>query len=382
MIHSNSRPLRVDGVDILRGLSIFFVLMNHIHMRLFVTKIPYLADLPAQLVSSMVWNGQRGVQIFFCISGFLIASTSIKRWGSLSQMKASQFYWLRVARIVPLFAALMLILSLLHLIGIENFVVSEETGGLGRALLAAFTFSINVLEATRGYLPANWDILWSLSVEEMFYLFFPIFCVFFARFRFFYVVLILFIGLGPFGRTVFSLENEVWSEYSYLGSMDAIALGILTAILAAQIQFSRTTLKWFFLSGTAILVFTLGFTRTANHLGLKALGVDMTILAAGTCLVILAASQTRWQAPCLFYPLLKLGERSYEIYLTHMFVIFGFFGLFLHQGSPVGLIPLLFITSIFISAVLGEIVGRFYSEPLNSLLRKGLKTKVHQQVLQ
>ncbi|MGC1523736.1 MAG: acyltransferase family protein, partial [Steroidobacteraceae bacterium] len=66
---------RLDGVDILRGLAILFVLMNHVNMRLFLAKIPYAQGLPSQLVSSLVWNGQYGVQMFFAVSGFLITST-------------------------------------------------------------------------------------------------------------------------------------------------------------------------------------------------------------------------------------------------------------------------------------------------------------------
>lgn len=342
-------------------------------MRLFLTKIPYTAELPAQLVSSLVWNGQRGVQIFFCISGFLIASTSIRRWGSLAQMKAPDFYWLRIARIAPLFTALLALLSLLHFAGVQNFVVSEKTGGLSGALIAALTFRVNVLEANLGYLPASWDILWSLSVEEMFYLFFPIVCIFLGRSKFLFFVLASFIALGPLGRTVFAQGNEVWAEYSYLGSMDAISFGVLTAILAARFRFSKPTLKWLSFLGALLLIFTLGFTRTTKQLGLNALGIDMTILAVGTSLLILAAAQSRWQASHWFSPLLKLGERSYEIYLTHMFVIFAFFRLFLWLGSPREMIPVLFIVSILASALLGEVVGRFYSEPLNSMLRKRRK---------
>jgi len=45
----------------------FFVLMNHVNMRLVIADIPYAEHLPHQLVSSLVWNGQRGVQIFFAI---------------------------------------------------------------------------------------------------------------------------------------------------------------------------------------------------------------------------------------------------------------------------------------------------------------------------
>ncbi len=361
---------RIDGIDILRGLSIFFVLMNHVHMRLYLSKVPYTEEMPAQLTSSLVWNGQRGVQIFFCISGFLIASTSIKRWGSLSQMKPRDFYLLRFARIAPLFLALLALLSCFHLGGVKDFVISRETTVVSAKLsFPALTFRTNVLEATLGYLPPNWDILWTLLVEEMFYLFFPIACIVLGRPRFMIGMLAVFIILGPFGRTLFTHGNEVWSEYSYLGSMDAIALGVLTALIASRFHFSRGALLWIAGIGTSILAFSLGCTRIANHWGLNEIGVGMTVLASGTCMIILAAAQSQWRAPRLFYPILKLGERSYEIYLTHMFVIIAFFDLVLKFEKPMALVPALFIASIFTSGILGELVARFYwnrSTPLSA----------------
>src|ERR1700691_3371172 len=93
---------RLDGVDVLRGLAIFFVLMNHVNIRLRFAKVPYTSGIPEQLVSSLVWNGQLGVQIFFAVSGFLITSTTLQRWGSLSNIRVRDFYRLRFARIAPL----------------------------------------------------------------------------------------------------------------------------------------------------------------------------------------------------------------------------------------------------------------------------------------
>ena len=69
---------RLDGVDILRGIAIFLVLMNHVNMRLLGAQVQYARGLPRQLVSSLVWNGQYGVQIFFAISGFLITSNALR----------------------------------------------------------------------------------------------------------------------------------------------------------------------------------------------------------------------------------------------------------------------------------------------------------------
>ena len=66
---------RLDGIDALRGLAIFFVLMKLLlNMRLRFAEVPYADGLPEQVVSSLGWNGQRGVLMFFAISGFLFTS--------------------------------------------------------------------------------------------------------------------------------------------------------------------------------------------------------------------------------------------------------------------------------------------------------------------
>ena len=354
---------RLDGVDVLRGLAILTVLLNHVNMRLFLAKIPYTAGLPDQLVATLFWSGQMGVQIFFAVSGYLITSTSIRRWGALSHLSARAFYRLRFARIAPLLLALLLVLSAFHAVSLKNFVVSDATGGLGRAVLAALTFHINWLEATRGYLPGNWDILWSLSVEEMFYLFFPLTCLVLARGKGMVILLCVFIVLGPFARTIFSQGNDVWHEYSYLGGMDAIAFGCLTAILLSGRALSRTVLRWAGTIGALLLTFCIGFSDFAVPWGL-----DMSVVAIGTCLVITASAQSHWQAPRVLWPLTRLGRRSYEVYLTHMFVVFAMFGWLKST------VVLLFPATILVAALLGEAVARLYSEPLNDWLRKKQNT--------
>ena len=364
-----SSPKRLDGIDLLRGLAIFFVLMNHVNMRLFIAKVPYTKGLPAQLVQSLVWNGQFGVQMFFAVSGFLITSIALRRWGSLAHINVRDFYRLRFARIAPLLLLLLIVLSGLHFAHLKDFIVSAKTGGPGRALLAALTFHVNVLEARRGYLPGNWDILWSLSVEEMFYLFFPLVCRLFGQGKLFIAFLLAFVVLGPFGRTVFARGNPVWEEYSYLGGMDAIALGCLTALLVSRTRFSRPVLWTLAGIGVAILIFSLGFSMRAYSWGLGANGLNMTVLAVGTCMFIAATTQTQWKSPRIFSPLLKIGQYSYEIYLTHMFIVFAMFNLFVSAGKPMGLVPVSFIAVILISGVLGGAVASFYSEPMNRFLR-------------
>ena len=364
---SKGSQTRLAAVDLLRGAAIFFVLMNHVNMRLVIARIPYTNGLPEQLVSSLVWNGQRGVQIFFAVSGFLITSTALRRWGSLAGVSIRGFYLFRFARIVPLLLLLLLILSGLDRAHVEDFVVSSKTGGLLRALVAALTFHVNLLEARRGYLPGNWDILWSLSVEEMFYLFFPWICR--KPKRLLVTVLLVFVALGPPGRTLLAHNNEVWQEYSYLGGMDAIAMGCLTALFVSHCKLSRATSWTTGLVGAVLLIFSLAFTMRIREWGLNRLGLDMTLVALGACLVMAMAAQVEWRAPGVLRPMLILGQRSYEIYLTHMFLVFLFFHLFLMSSKPVAAVPVLFGMVILSSGFLGVAVANWYSEPLNFRIR-------------
>ena len=369
---------RIDGIDLLRGLAILYVLLHHVNIRLLIAHIPYTAGLPRQLINSLVWNGQNGVQIFFAISGFLITSISLRRWGSLGRMSLRAFYRLRFARIAPLLLLLLLVLSILHSAGVSHYVIPHERSTLPRAIFSALTFHLNWLEARHGYLPGNWDVLWSLSIEEMFYLFFPIACLLCGDKKRFVALLVIFVALGPIARTYWTHGNEIWEEKSYLGGMDAIAMGCLTALLVSRMAFSRRALRTMAACGIAILIFCLCFAQQAYQWRIDRYGFFMSLLALGTCLVIAVSTQTKWKSPRILAPLLKLGQYSYEIYMTHMFAVFALFDLFVYLGKPMRFVVPLFLATILASAVLGAIVARMYSEPANRILRGRTKRSIDQ----
>lgn len=312
--------------------------------------------------------------MFFVVSGFLITSISIRRWGSLPQVSVRGFYRLRFARIAPLLFLLLAVLCTLHFAQVHNYVVTEKTGGIGRAVLAALTFHVNELEIHRGYLPGNWDILWSLSVEEMFYLFFPLACLVLGGKKLFGgwafpITILVFVVLGPFGRTVFTHGSEIAAEYSYLGGMEGIALGCLTALALAGRSLSRRMVWGLGIAGAVIVSASLIFSWQAYRGWLGDTGLNFTVLGVGTAMLIAAAAQSNWKSPLVLWPLLRMGRYSYEIYLTHMFVVFAFFGLFLAAGKPLSRVPILFLAVIVVSALLGAGVANLFSEPMNRWLR-------------
>lgn len=390
---------RSGVIDVLRGLSMVFVLLNHVNMRLFLAKLSYWQGLPEVLHDALAWNGQNGVQIFFVLSGYLITSTSLRRWGTLSSIRVREFYALRFARIAPLLLVLLAVLSALHFFGTPGFVVGQKTGGLGRALLAALTFHINWLEAQRGYLPGSWDILWSLSVEEVFYLGFPLACVLAGRLvgrgRLLIVILLGFVVVGPFARTVLTEGDEVWREVSYLGGMDAIAMGCLTALVVPRIAIGAVTRGCLVFIG----VVGMGYVLSLSDVAMQRVGLDMSLLGLCVCLLVTAAAGRKDVAGtadnetgraagteadtsaarrssrvwALGTPLRLLGRRSYEVYLTHMFVVMSFFAAFKAMAVPGAggaAVNLLFTLVILVSALLGGAVEHYYSEPMNRLVRR------------
>jgi peptidoglycan/LPS O-acetylase OafA/YrhL len=93
------------------------------------------------------------------------------------------------------------------------------------------------------------------------------------------------------------------------------------------------------------------------------------VLAFGTCLVIMAAAHSRRRSLSALRPLRWLGRRSYEIYLTHMFVVMGLWRLYVAKSTPAIGVAVLFVAVILLSGFLGEIVARYFSEPMNRYLR-------------
>ena len=372
---------RLDGVDVLRGLSIIGVVLLHIWIRFSFINVNLGGDWPKYARHFVFFNGGNGVTVFFAVSGFLITLTSLRRFGSLAAIRPMKFYRIRFARIMPLLFLLLAVLSALHLMHFSDYRINTKNFTLPRALLSALTFHLNWLEAARDhYLPACWTVLWSLSIEEMFYLFFPLACVLLLRRKrwgswAWFSLALAFVVMGPFARTVWN-ATDLAKENSYLAGMASIALGCLTAVIADRFRqrtISRRWLRTIFTLGWAIILL-IAIWPTWHHLlrPLGKSGTDDTLLAFGTCLVMFAVALRNTAAQPWCAPIRFFGRHSYEIYLSHEFLVIAGINLFAWRfphGATRPIVALFVVAILASTAPLAWLLARFFTEPLNRRLR-------------
>ncbi|MEM7674795.1 MAG: acyltransferase, partial [Myxococcota bacterium] len=304
--------------------------------------------------------------------GYLITRSALNKWRTLSAINVRHFYWLRFSRIMPLLALVLLVLSLLHGLGIAGFVINTSRASWGYATFAALTFHINMYEIWVGYLPANWDILWSISVEEFFYLFFPIVCAVMGNRKSLWGLLLVFLFLSPWARTCLFPDNDL-GDRNHLAYLDSIAIGCVVAVLAQRTTVSRRTKRAMLVSGWLLILVVFCLRSTLYRYGLVKYGLNITLLSAGVGCVLFAVHFENLRATPRRFDILgglrRLGQCSYEVYLTHMFVIV--VGAQIYKSAGLGdqwLIPYsLFL--IGLSYLIGRAVFSGYSEPINQWLR-------------
>ena len=369
---TNRIEKRNFGIDVIRGLCILAVVLLHLNIHFGYTNTFIKQAIPPKVFSLFFWSGYYGVVIFFTLSGFLITNTIIKRWGTLSKVNLATFYWFRFSRIIPLLILLLTVLSILHLFKVSGFVINEEQTSLWRAVFAALTFHVNWLEIQVGYLPASWDILWSISIEETFYLIFPVVCLFLKKDWHFVIVLILFLLVSPWARTNLYIGNEL-ADKNHFAYLDSIALGCMSAIVATRLTFAKWMHLAFLLIGLAMVVLVVYFRGFVYKSGLVESGLNISILSFGIALILIwlhenhqSGKQKKFRA---FNGLRRMGVYSYEIYLTHMFVVLAGVKIFKYfEFGANWLIPFALLI-IFVSYLLGSLIHNYISEPINLWLR-------------
>ena len=366
-------PGRNGGIDALRGLSIVLVVLHHIGIRMPLRQTLLAAVAPGWLLDGLNFNGAEAVVVFFVVSGFLITQRSHERWGDLAGIPPAAFYGFRASRILPLLVLVVAALSLFHLLGVPRFVITRPGQSLGGAIASAFGLYLNWYEGRHGYLPGGWDVLWSLSIEEVFYLAFPLACLLLGRARLLVPGLAVLALSLPATRAALAAQgNEIWLEKAYLPGMSAIAVGVLAALLVRRMTTPR---PWVVMALGAIGVAGLCAVFFAGTWVWKLLhhGYGLLLAGAAACVVLSAHWRAARSAVAVrgLGWLRSCGRLSYEIYLSHMFCVFGGLALFGRIGPERGSGFLWYPPILLTCWLLGFVLARGFSLPVERALRRG-----------
>ncbi len=309
---------KVPALDGIRGIAIVLVMLLHLGV---LTTFPFTSFSPLQRLAD---GGFLGVDLFFVLSGFLITALLISEFGRSDRIRLVAFYRRRALRLLPALAVLLIV-----------FVVYALATHLPRrpvfqAVLATALYARNYVNVTVPPFTPVLGIghLWSLSVEEQFYVVYPAILLVVLRARRRWVVPAL---LATLAAAVAIRRAEVFTQYRHslthlefmLNWTDVRADGLLIGALAAWLWYRRVlptkviaALGWAGAAGALLVIENA--SETARWMYYAGWSVFNISIAA----VVLACASHTWsgQKVLEWAPLRLLGRVSYGLYLWHLLV--------------------------------------------------------------
>ena len=365
---------RIPELDGLRGLAIFLVILCH-----------YIQDGPvgprhslAARMGEVIGLGTVGVDLFFILSGFLIGGILLN--SRLSPRYYRTFYLRRFFRIIPIYYSWLVLFGLVMLAAREWGVAGGADFKTLTPYWAYFIFIQNYFQGSTA-IQAFWLIpLWSLAVEEQFYLLAPPLIRMLSPARLVNVltgVLAFSLLLRLFLSSVYGESHDYWGITASTNWMvcraDDLALGMLVATIWVNPQSRRrlqekvgVSYAGLFSCAAALLAMSYWLMRPDSFItatvGRTVIGFFFMFL-----MIIpltdqegLLARIFRWR------PLRELGKVSYCVYIIHRAVNWGIFRSVMHvdprfdSWRAIGVASLSFVVTI----ILAELSWRFFENPL------------------
>jgi peptidoglycan/LPS O-acetylase OafA/YrhL len=304
MIRSYRR--HIPELDGLRGLAVAAVVFSHIYFD--------FEDISGRGVFNQIFSswvrvtklGWLGVDVFFVLSGFLITGILANSLGQPNFYK--NFYMRRILRIFPLYYSVLGI-SLVWYHFPWKF----------------FAFSALFLSNTTEYfhIAMVFGPLWSLSVEEHFYLFWPWMIRLLGPKLLAFSCLALIVG-EPLLRLL-AFRHGHFYEYASWFRFDGLAFGALVSLIlrSRYLNLLRRYGTGLIITSiaTAIVAYSFGFASRKTAVGVTLIYSVVSALTAGVISLAVAMPNCRWFALLRSARLRFIGDISFCIYLVHTLVI-------------------------------------------------------------
>lgn len=303
-------------LDSLRGVAILLVLFYH----------GFGLDYGVQGLSGMArWfvaatlPGWVGVDLFFVLSGFLITGILLDTKTRPDYYR--RFYIRRALRILLIYFAALVVLAVTTRARSFGHAVSWSFLGISALFLTNF--------ATVFKISTPYGVLWSLAVEEHFYLVWPA-VVRKLSTRVVAVCAAAICVVCPALRAASFLlqRGRGWTDYGAYTWLvaDGLATGALFAI-AVRGPLSSRGANWKLAAATlatgiglGIVGAPFGMLSRDRLLGMTLRQTALNVFFLGVLVLVLLVGTGRWSRFVCYRPLRSLGEISYGVYLIHMFV--------------------------------------------------------------
>jgi len=306
---SNNRIGSLDGI---RAIAILLVLAGHCFDNYF-----HASSIPSW-ITEILGNSSFGVRLFFVLSGFLITSLLIKERSKNGCVSLKRFYLRRTIRIFPAFYLYIAVVALVASLGYLKISRYEFMGA------ATYTWNYVYIWFHHPTTDGHWFLghLWTLSLEEQFYLCWPLLFILIPFFSLRWIPIAATLIL-PMVRVVTYYAVPEWR--GYLGMMfhtaiDSILIGCGFAIWAGSLSAPRILMFLNRLLPVLLLIPLMVSPLLRDRFGgaySVTLGMTMDALCVGSLLILLI-NQSAGKGLTAFLeasPLQWLGRLSYSLYL-------------------------------------------------------------------
>ncbi len=304
---------RINSFDGLRGIAILLVVIYHSQ-----NTIKFDSDI-WNILSIFIANSSLGVRIFFVLSGYLITRILLKEINETGVINLKRFHVRRAIRLFPNLYCFVGVVFLINVIANLNITPQD--------FISASTFTWNYFGVFAAIanekLGGTWFFghLWTLALEEQFYLLWPLFLLFLNKkyLRKFSLCLVLSMPIVRVASYFLFPVTRGYLNMMLHTSIDSIMAGCFMAILTQSPIYSNRISK-IKASSIAMLVTWLVFiSPILDYLiggYLISIGITLNVICLGILIVWIHNNPNSYLSKLLSNPILVyIGQISYSIYI-------------------------------------------------------------------